>query len=557
MELLSSLFNFLSSKAVPFVILLGILVFVHEFGHFIVARINGVRVEVFSLGFGKKLFQWKRGDTVYCLSLIPLGGYVKMFGEQPGDTISEADKSVSFTHKTVLQRISIVLAGPLMNLFFAVLLFGLIAVIGEERKPAVLGDVELSSPAFEMGFRPGDQITQIAGQKVDTWDDLQAKLNTLKDQEVPFEIVSKQSPDPKVITARVSTVPNPNPLALIRTAGSIEGFQYYSIGSTVAITKSSLLDTLGIKTGDIIKSINGQPVQFWREVQLAEKNLQAGSQLSLVFERLPADEKTKVEEFPINVQIPQAATFASVGIEQSDLYLAKVFEGSPAHKAGLKEYDKIVAINDSPLKGWEDVLRSIKQYAPETGTVKFTILRDGVTSDLTITPQMTSHMNNFGKEEKRYTIGIVPLIGMATEKSLFVRTLNPIAAIGTGFVKSYDMTVMTLMSFVRLISGEISPKNVGGVLSIGQAASESFKAGFNYFVQMMAVISISLFVLNLLPIPVLDGGHILFYTIELIKGSPVSLRKMELAQQVGLVLLMSLMLFAMFNDVNRVFFGSY
>lgn len=549
--------NFLLYKAVPFVILLGILVFVHELGHFLIARYNKVRVEVFSLGFGKKIFQYKKGDTNYCISLIPLGGYVKMFGEQPGESISEEDKAVSFTHKNVLQRISIVLAGPLMNLFFAVLLFALVATLGEERKPAILGDVEITSPAFEMGFRPGDEILKVGGQSVSNWDNLQQKMNVLQNQEVLFEIKSKQSPEVKTISAKISQVPNPNPLALSKMAGSIEGFQYFSIGSTVAVLKGSLLDSLGIRTGDNLKAINGEPVKFWREIEAAEKKLKANEAVNLVFERVVSEEKNKTEDLTVNIQVPAAATFASVGMEQSDLYLARVMDGSPAQKSGLKQNDKIVAINDVVLKGWEDVLKNIKQYAPETGTVKFTILRDGQKSELNVTPQMTSHMNMQGKEDKRYTIGIVPLITLASEDSLLVKTRNPLLAIATGFEKSYDMTVMTLMSFVRLISGDISPKNVGGVLSIGQAASDSFKAGFNYFIQMMAVISISLFVLNLLPIPVLDGGHILFYTIELIKGSPVSIRKMELAQQVGLVLLMSLMIFALFNDVNRVFFGAY
>jgi regulator of sigma E protease len=557
MEILSTLINFLSQKAVPFVILLGILVFVHEFGHFIIARLNGVRVEVFSLGFGKKIFQLKHGETIYCISIIPLGGYVKMFGEQPGSTIPESEKSVSFTHKTVKQRISIVLAGPLMNLFFAILLFGLVASLGEEKQPAILGDISISSPAFEMGFRAGDKILSVAGQSVTTWDDLHDQLNELKDQEASFEISSKENPEPKTLSARVSSVPNPNPVALSKTAGTVEGFQYFSIAPTVAILKGSLLDSLGIKTGDTLKLINGNPVQYWREVAASEKALSPDSQLNLAFERAPSRSSDKLEVLNVNVQIPKAATLASVGIEPSDLYLAEVVKGSPAQKAGLKELDKIVAINGVPLKAWEDILTNIKQYSPESGSLKFSVLRDGQMLELMITPQITSQMSGSFKEEKRFTIGIKPLISMAVEKSIVVRTTNPLLALGTGIKKSYEMTVMTLLSFVRLISGDISPKNVGGVLSIGQAASESFKAGFNYFLQMMGVISISLFVLNLLPIPVLDGGHILFYTIELFKGSPVSLRKMELAQQVGLVLLMSLMIFALFNDVNRVFFGSY
>jgi regulator of sigma E protease len=557
MEILSVITDFLSGKVVPFVVLLGILVFIHEFGHFIVARLNGVRVETFSLGFGKKIFQIKRGDTVYCLSLIPLGGYVKMFGEQPGDHISEADKPVSFTHKTVLQRISIVLAGPLMNLFFAVFLFALVAGLGEEKKPAILGDVAINSPAFEMGFRPGDQILKVAGQPVETWDDLQDRLDDAKNQSVQFEIKSKLKSEPTELSVQVGSTSNPNPLALSKTSGNIEGFQYYSNGSTVGIQKGSILDGLGIKTGDTLTSVNDQSVLYWREVEALDKTLNPGQQLNLVFERLVSEKTGKTDTLNINVQVPKEGNFASLGIEKSDLYLARVLEGSPASKAGLKENDKLVAINGVQLSEWDQVLSTIKNYAPEAGSVKFSILRDGQKSDLMITPQMTGHMTTGGREEKRYTIGIVPLIAMATEKSMIVKTTNPIKAIAIGTKKSYDMTVMTLMSFVRLISGEISSKNVGGILSIGQAASESFKAGFNYFIQMMGVISISLFVLNLLPVPVLDGGHILFYTIELIKGSPVSLKKMEIAQQVGLVLLMSLMLFALFNDVNRVFFGSY
>jgi regulator of sigma E protease len=557
MDILSSLTDFLTGKAVPFVVLLGILVFVHELGHFLVARWNGVRVEVFSLGFGKRLFQFKRGDTVYCVSLIPLGGYVKMFGEQPGDSIAESDKAVSFTHKTVKQRMAIVLAGPLMNLMFAILLFGLVAFIGEEKKPSVLGDVEISSPAFQAGFRSGDHILSVDRASVRTWEELQTRLNENIGRSLSFEVQGQSEAQSKKIEAQVTEESNPNPIALRRTIGSIAGFQLYSQVPIVGVIKGSPLDLAGLKTGDMIKTFNDKPVSFWRDLNALARDLQPGGTLKLSIERLVDEEKLKFEEFNISVLIPETPSLAAAGIESSEVYLAKIIAGSPAERAGLKRGDRVVSVGEKNVERWEDVLSNIKSYSPESGEVRFRLLRDGAPLEVAVKPQMTSHMNSQGQEEKRYTVGIVPMISMTTEKSLIQKTRNPFSAVGHGLEKSYDMTVMTLMSFVRLISGDISPKNVGGVISIGQAASESYKAGLQFFIQMMGVISISLFVLNLLPIPVLDGGHLLFYTIELFKGSPISLRKMELAQQVGLALLMSLMLFALFNDVNRVFFGTY
>lgn len=557
MNILSIFGEFLTGKAIPFIILLGILVFVHELGHFLVARWNGVKVEVFSLGFGKKLFQFKRGDTVYCVSLIPLGGYVKMFGEQPGDSIAESEKAVSFTHKTVKQRMAIVLAGPIMNLIFAVFLFGLVSFIGEEKKPAILGDVDVSSPAFQAGFRSGDRILSVDQNKIETWDQLQRALDEKRGGSVNIEVKAESETTPKVLNAKVTESPNPNPLALRKTVGSVDGFQVYSAGSTVGIVKDSVLYASGMRSGDIMRSINDRPVRFWRDIESFNGKLKDGEQVKIVFERPMNEESSEFEQMTVNVVAPSSGTLQSLGIESSNLYLAKVIENSPAQKAGLQKLDRLFSINGVTLKSWEEVLNAIKNYVPENGNVKFTVLRDGKSLDFSIAPQMTSHMTFQGKEERRFTVGIIPLIAMTTENSLVQRTTNPFTAIGHGFEKSYDMTVMTLMSFVRLVTGDISPKNVGGVISIGQAASESYKAGLNFFVQMMAIISISLFVLNLLPIPVLDGGHLLFYTIELFKGSPVSLRKMELAQQVGLALLMSLMLFALFNDVNRVFFGTY
>src|SRR5437868_8423769 len=188
MDFIFNSLNSVFSTVVPFVVLLGILIFVHEFGHFIVARLCGVRVEVFSLGFGKKIFQYKKGDTNYCISIIPLGGYVKMFGDQPGADISEAEKKDSFTHKNVWQRISVVLAGPLMNFFFAIFIFFLVASIGEDFRSPIVGDIMADSKAFASGFRSGDKIISVNGAGVRTWDEFENKLADLHDTQALIDV---------------------------------------------------------------------------------------------------------------------------------------------------------------------------------------------------------------------------------------------------------------------------------------------------------------------------------------------------------------------------------
>ena len=550
MDILQSLGHMIWYVAIPFIVLLGVLVFVHELGHFLVARACGVRVEVFSLGFGKKLFQYKRGDTNYCLSLVPLGGYVKMFGEQPGDTIAPELRDVSFTHKHVLKRMAIVLAGPLMNFFFAILLFALVSLSGEERRPAVLGDIKAESSASVAGFRSGDRILAVAGRPVETWDQLQNVLNSYMGQEVLFRVQSQEDSSPREIKAPVVAAENPNPLETQKEVGVVEGFESLSKGTHVAVLKDSLLQSLGVKTGDQITSVNDKPIQFWRDLMTQLQGSAGQGTIAIGFTRVDPKSR-KSENFTVNVR-NAGPNLKAFGLESTDLYLAEVMKGSPAAKAGLLKGDRLVEISSKNLQSWDDVLQTIKGYDGSSGPLKFVILREGALKTLEITPQMTTHMNHLGKEEHRYTIGISPMISLTSEKAVVVTAAGIGPALASGYQKSYNYTVMTLLSFVRLAQGEISPKNVGGVISIGSAASESFKAGLSYFLQMMGIISISLFVINLLPVPVLDGGHLLFYTVELVKGSPVSLKKMELAQQVGLVLLMSLMLFALYNDFSRI-----
>ena len=241
-----------------------------------------------------------------------------------------------------------------------------------------------------------------------------------------------------------------------------------------------------------------------------------------------------------------------LGVESSDLYLYEVKQKSPADLAGLQAGDRLQKISNEEIVQWEQVVSLIKKYDGKT-PLPVEIRRDGEVLQKEIVPEMTSQMSVHGAEDRRYTIGIVPNISLETYDYIKVRIKNPFESFVRAVGRTWNMSVLTLVSFAKLIKNEISPKNIGGVISIAQVASETFKIGVVPFLTMMAFISVNLFVLNLLPVPVLDGGHLVFYIIEAIKGSPVSLRKMEIAQQVGIVLLMSLMAFALFNDFSRIF----
>lgn len=537
------------SAIVPFIVLLGLLIFVHELGHFLVAKFFGVRVEVFSLGFGKKIAKYKRGDTTYCLSIIPLGGYVKMFGDDIGATISESDKKFSFLHKPVYQRIGIVLAGPLMNFFFAILIFFIVGLIGEETRGPVIGDVPSDTPAYQVGFRSGDTILRVGNDSVKTWDEFQEKLNSASGGEVPVEVKREVGGTTEVLRAKADLKPNPNILSLDSEVADISGISVYSRQSVIGVRGSSYAEKSGLKTGDRLLAINGHPIRYFREIENSLIS-QSGQSIALDIERPTADEN-KFDKVKIDFGKPRFSSLDGLGIDNPALYLSKVVEKSPAHQAGLKEGDRIIRVGKITPEKWEDVLNTVKSY-PGSGPLEFEVERGSAKMTFQVTPQMTSQMTSQGGEEKRYTVGVMPSIFVAAPIMTIVRAETLGVAMTRGLQKTVDVTAMTVLSFLRLVQNKISPKNIGGVISIGQAASETYKRGISYFLQMMAIISINLFILNLLPIPVLDGGHLLFYTIEALKGAPMSMRKMEIAQQVGLVVLMSLMVFALFNDFSRI-----
>lgn len=564
---LASLLGQLYSTVIPFVILLGVLVFVHELGHFVVARLCGVRVEVFSLGFGKKLFSYKKGDTVYCISLIPLGGYVKMFGEQQalkkedgteGTVLNDEEKKVSFSHKSVWQRIAIVLAGPLMNFIFAIFVFAVIAQIGEESRSAIIAEVDKNSEAEQMGLSTGDRILSINQIKIQSYEQFQKALNQFKNKKIDLSLENINK-EVKNINLQVDTIKNPNIFSTESEIGHLNGVQSLAKGTKLAVQYKSEAYALGFRTGDEVTAIGNLKMNRWSDLEkfIAINKKNNSGFATFIIDRPLADEKDK-SAISINVDYAVFSKINSIeefGFENSELYLEHIVKGSPAELADLQKYDKIISINSKAILKWDDVLKIIKNFDGKD-SLEIKILRDGAEIIKKITPQVTSQMTALGQEDKRYTIGIVPMLVFAQPEMTIVHTDSMFHSILKGYDRTIEISSMTVFSFVRLFQGEVSHKNIGGMISIGKAAKDSFEMGLQAFLSTMGILSVSLFILNLLPIPVLDGGHLVFYVIEVIKGSPLSLKKMEMAQQIGFILLMGLMCLAIFNDFTKFFFKS-
>ncbi|MBI5887328.1 MAG: RIP metalloprotease RseP [Deltaproteobacteria bacterium] len=428
------------TTVISFVVVLGVLIFIHELGHFAVAKWRGVGVERFSLGFGPKIFGVKKGETEYLISLLPLGGYVKMVGEAPGEDVSDEVKNKSFAGKSVFTRGAIVAAGPLMNLVLAAFLLPIIFMLGIQApayldKPVVAGFVAPDEPAAKAGIRAGDAITAVDGKKIKDWEEF--------------------------------------------------------------------LET----------------VELEKTVKLTVRRDNADIEIMLT----PASSKETAERYAgIYPALPPV--------------IGGVNDGYPAKEAGLRPGDMIMSVDGKPVGHWAE----LEDLVHKSGGKKvFVVERDGKAFTLEITPKLNKDMNV-------YLIGVTRKVDTVTRRyGFFQATVKGISA-------GVEMTGRLFEVIKGLVIGKYSIKTLGGPLMIAQVAGKAAKAGAVDLLTLVAFLSLQLGVINLFPIPVLDGGHILFYAIELIKGKPLSERFMVIAQQVGIALLVGLMLLVTYNDIFRI-----
>lgn len=551
-EAISSIVNQGLGYIVPMVVLLGLLIFVHELGHFLAAKYFKVGVETFSLGFGPKILKFVRNGTTYCISALPLGGYVKMFGDDPGKDVAPELQAKSYLHKPVGQRIVVVLAGPLMNLFFAGFLFWCITQVGDKALAPQVGEIASNSHAHSLGFRPYDQVKTINGKKVQTWDEVKKIIEKSPDQKLNFEI-SRQS-NTVNLEAFPKLATNDNIFSTQDKVGKIKGLHSNLHMPIVGIEHDSSLYKAGLRSGDHIQEIDGEKVQWLKDIEpTILENLFSGSgETTLKVKRFANfHDKKSAKEFKVKLS---ALNFTSQNLKifAPETVIAEVEKESPAAKAGILRLDKIISINGNPILSFNDIVKNVSQFKKEAGPLEIEVLRGGQTQTFSIVPKMNSLEGQYGETENRFTIGVNPLL-FAVPKTFIWQSDSLLGSLKRAFDQTIHWTKVTVLSFVRILQNRVSSKNISGIISIGQVAQQSWSIGLNAFLKMMAIISINLFIINLLPIPILDGGHLLLFTLEAIKGAPISIKKIEIAQQVGFLIILFLMAFALFNDFSRIF----
>ncbi len=540
----------------PFFLLLGVLVFVHEWGHFIVARLCGVHVETFSIGFGPKIFKFNWGETNYALSLIPLGGYVKMYGDGLDDDIPEDKIKKSFVNKNVWQKIAIVSAGPLVNLIFAFIIFFVMGIIGIPKSKPIVGDITKNTAAQSAGLKYGDQILTVEETPVSTIEEYTKELSRLEKSEVKLTI--KREEKTLKTQAYLIEEENPNPLLESKTIKSIDGLSFLRKSNLVGLNyNSKLIQDFKTKSlVSIVKVGNTDTPDFYSLKTLITKT-PSTSPLILSLKSLDSDSPEEIALTPDYKKTKSNFwTLSDLGIKEAELFIGNVQKGSPAAKAGIEPQDELLELNNSKLYSWKQLLESVKKTKKDQ-KISILVGRPSGETLIEVTPKITEILKPNGTLEYRPTIGIMPSLEYLPPKQESVKVSGFFSLLGFSFDQSVKWVKLTVIGFKKLLFGEVSHKSLSGVISIGKVAKDSLDVGWAYFLQIMAIISINLFLLNLFPIPVLDGGHLLFYFIEVVKGSPVSLKTRLIGQQIGVVVILSLVAYTIFNDLTRIVFSGW
>jgi regulator of sigma E protease len=530
------------------VLMLGVLITVHEFGHFIAAKLCGVRVLKFSIGFGPPIgfgrfrMSWTRGGTDYVIAWLPLGGFVKMLGENPDEADSadaEADPSHALRAKPTWQKLSVIFAGPAMNLALPVFIFAGTLALGVDRREAVVGNVEPGSPAAEAGMLPGDRVLSIQGEPIAWWDQLEKQIRSRPGQRLHLDV--ERGGRRFDLDIGVEERAGLDIFRLNSDVGWM-GLQHARQKAVVGITSTDTpAARAGLRSGDRVTQAGETPVEDW--TGFAEAYARATGPVELTVIR-GADQ----DEREIRLSVPALGSVARLGVIPAVVLVASVSEGKPAARAGIEPGDLVVTVDGAPVGSFLTFQETV--LASEGRVLDILVAREGETRRIPIRPELTE-LDGGGMGEELYLIGIrgedATLLGaIATDQ---VR--NPLVAFPRAAVMTVDITRIFLRGLRKIISGEISRRNIGGPIEIAKQSHMALQAGWDRFLNLLILISINLGILNLLPIPILDGGQALMFTVEGVKRSPLSLRTREIVQQLGLVVLVALMGFAFWNDVSR------
>lgn len=551
-----------------FVLMLGVLVFVHELGHFLVAKLFDVKVLKFSLGFGPAVgfgrhrLAWKRGETEYVIAWFPLGGFVKMLGENPDEErlaaeaaaagevgaappepIDPADIPRAFNNKPVWQRLLILFAGPAMNLLLPVVIFASVLAAGMPRPEPVVGMVEADGPAARAGVRPGDRVLAVAGAPVTWWDDVEDALRERPGDTVPLRVQrGDETLDLALAVERRTGTDAVGASAEIGFAGLGHARHAAVVGIPLASSPAAATE---LHSGDRVLAVSGAEVQDW-ESFAARYAEASGESVALRVER-PAEGASEPE--PREVTVPALGSLDALGVVPATVLVAAVSPDSPAERAGLRAGDLIVSVDGKPVGSFASFSERVRGSRGEPLDIAYA--RAGVRHEIRVQPELLEADTGLGIPEERYLIGIQAHGATLPGAAGVDREPNPLVSIPRAVRMTADITASFLAGLQRLVSGDVSRKQLAGPIGIAEIAHNAFERGWFAYLSTLVLISINLAILNLLPIPVLDGGQALLISIEGIKRSPLSLRTREIVQQIGVTVLVMLMGLAFWNDLSR------
>jgi regulator of sigma E protease len=546
--------------AFAFVMMLGVLITVHEFGHFIVAKWVGVRVLKFSIGFGPAIgigrfrMRWERGGTEYVVAWIPLGGFVRMLGDTTEQFVGDGAEEPDWAHDPDLaqqtlpaqplwKKLAIIFAGPAMNLALPVFVIAGTLAFGVDRPIALVGTVERGSPAAEAGLLPGDRIAAVDGEPITWWDEVAKAVRARPDGSMALTIERHGVEAPFEVAFDVVKRAG---LDIFRGQDDVGwlGIQHPRQQAIVGVTDvDSQAGQAGLRSGDRVIELDGAEVADWGGLATAYAAA-SGPTVVLRVER----SQDEGEREPRDVIVPALASLETLGVIPAVVLVAGVSEGMPAAEAGLVAGDLIVRVDGEPIGSFFTFQETV--FASRGRELEIVVARDGATRTATVAPRLTPTEVG-GGEEDLYLIGIRGENAILAGRMGIDRELNPLVSIPRAAALTVELTTLFLRGLKKLVSGEISRKNLGGPIEIARQSHMALQRGFQDFLRLLVLISINLGILNLLPIPILDGGQALVYTVEAVKRGPLSLRTRELVQQVGHVFLMMIMGLAFWNDISR------
>ena len=518
-----------SHPIVAIVVMIGLLVFVHELGHFVVGSLCGVGAEVFSIGFGPPIVKFTYRQTVYQLSWIPLGGYVRFAGAMPQLEVADHHRGRELYLASKVKRLATIAAGPLANFVLAIFIFTIVAMVGIKHAPSIIGTVRPDSPAQHGGLQAGDRVIAINGSPVNTWEELREKIGAGVGQELQFRVQRRDQ------TTEFTVIPEQH-----RGKGRAGIGLAYEKAIVTVVDDNSPVALAGLRTGDeiVAYTIAGQET-------VAVQSFAQLRDLSLVTDELTIEIVRAGQRQSLTLTEQESSSLAELGIYSSLLTVANV---NPPTTQTLQTDDHIIAVAGKNMKDIYDLHDALHDYRQPT--IAVTINRNGQQRqvEVVLEPKIVQQPEG---SVTIYTLPVTFLGEMHHPPPLVERYANPLQALLFGIQETWEKTILILSAILGMFTGDTPLQSLGGPILIAKFASDSAKGGAQTFFTLMALISINLALINLFPIPVLDGGQLLMVGIEAIRRRRLTVATIENFQRIGFVMVMCLVVLATYNDISR------